>query len=646
MLLLFPVLSQNAKKGFKWLEKLEYDKAKSVFDELFIANKQNPAVNLGLALICSDDKSPFYNLVQGWSHCILLQENIEKMIPEDLEYIGEYFMNTEKRPSSRPVKKKIEYAVGIIESHLIKYVREENNLALTYEVIEKFPDFRYYGNIVHIRNQLEFRKYEKQNTLEGYIEFIDRFPEAAQLGKAIKYRNRLAYEKACSVNTVEAYEDYMKEYSDAPEFTKAVKSRNALTFGRARAINTLQGYEEFIRRYPDAFEVAEAKVMQKQLLFEYAKTIKTLEAYNDFIGKYPEGQQYIDIFNLKSLYLGNLYLSSSNFTSGIHWARCFDLANENETIGSLSSLENGRYFMAVTSRKNDTSYTDVWLICLDTEGKMVWNKITGGNFDDQVMFSSVNRKNEIVMAGYSWSGADTSAREVWLFKQAPDGRNIWSQKLGKWTLHSLVTDDNNRILLGGYHSDDSLRRHYRIMVLNDMGRKLWDRTYSDYGEVRSLGIMPDQSVLVVTGNWISRMDNRGYIKWEYVPPPEIFYRNGMASENGETYIGGIRNNSSLIMTKFGADGKKKWDKQYALPDSVASIVKIIEIGTNQLFLTVAYKNTGNGILWIDGLTGEPVKEKQFARDKITDFLIDNEKNLWIMLESENTVLLKIKGSNF
>lgn len=646
MLLSLPVLSQNAKKGFKWLEKLEYEKAKSVFDEICITDKQNPAGNLGLALIYSDEQSPFYYLVQGWSHCILLQDNIEKMTQEDLEYIGEYFMNTEKRPSSRPVKKKIEYAVGTIESHLIKYVREENNLALAYEVIEKFPDFRYYGNVVHIRNQLEFRKYEKQNTLEGYIEFIERFPNAAQLEKAIHYRNRLAYEQACTTNTVEAYEDYLKEYPDAPEFTKAIKSRNELAFGQAKAINTLQGYEAFISRYPDAFEVAEAKTMQKKLLFDYAKTIKTLEAYDDFIRKYPEGQQYVDIFNLKSLYLGELYQSSSNFTSGVHWVRSFDLANEHETSGSLDSLGNGRFFMAITSRKSDSSFTEVWLICLDSEGKMVWNKTTGGDFDDQVLFSSVNRKNEIVIAGYSWSDADTSSREVWLFKQAPDGRNIWSQKLGKWTLHSLVTDENNRIMLGGYLTDDSLQRHYRIMVLNDMGRKRWDRTYSDYGEANYLGIMPDQSILTLTSKWISRMDNRGYIKWEYAPPSEIVYRSGWISENGEIFIGGIRNNTSLLITKFGTDGKKKWDKQYALPDSVASIIKMIEVGRNRLLVSVTYRNTGNGFIWVNGMTGESLKEKSVAQDRMMDFLIDSEQDLWLLFENENAVLIKISGSDF
>jgi hypothetical protein len=277
---------------------------------------------------------------------------------------------------------------------------------------------------------------------------------------------------------------------------------------------------------------------------------------------------------------------------------------------------------------------------------MVWNKIIGGDFDDQVLYSCVNLKNEIVLAGYSFSGEDISTREVWLFKQAPDGRNIWSQKLGKWTLQSLVTDENNRILLGGYQFDDSLRSHYRIMVLNDFGKKLWDRTYSDFGEINYLGIIPGQSVLAVADNWIYRMDTRGYIQWEYLPPAENIYRNGLISENGEYFIGGIRNNNSVIMTKFGADGKKKWDKLYASADSAVSITKITEAGYNRLLVVAAYKNTGNRIVWINSLTGEMLKEKQIAGDKIMGILTDNEKNLWLMLESENMVIIKINGIDF
>ena len=197
------------------LEKAEYEKSAEVFREVLGENEHNLAALFGLAMIYADDKSPLFNLIDAWNYAMKLRQNVEKLTPEEIEFIGEYFNNTEVRPRNIPVKKKIQYAIETVEAKLIKYIREENNLDIVYEVLEKFPDFRYQDNVIHIRNQLEFRKYEKQNTLEAYLEFIQKFPDAAQIDKAIRYRNKLAFEKASQVNTVEAYQDYLKKYPDA-----------------------------------------------------------------------------------------------------------------------------------------------------------------------------------------------------------------------------------------------------------------------------------------------------------------------------------------------------------------------------------------------------------------------------------------------
>ena len=155
---------------------------------------------------------------------------MEKLSPDELEIIGEYFTETEVRQRSIPVKKKIEYAMETIEAKLIKYIREENNLEIVYGVLDKFPDFRHRENVIHIRNQLEFRKYEKKNTLEGYLEFMQKFPDAAQVEKAIRYRNRLSFEKARRVNSPEAYQAFMKEYPEATENNQAIKLLYASAF--------------------------------------------------------------------------------------------------------------------------------------------------------------------------------------------------------------------------------------------------------------------------------------------------------------------------------------------------------------------------------------------------------------------------------
>ncbi|MBN2275119.1 MAG: tetratricopeptide repeat protein [Bacteroidales bacterium] len=641
------VCAQNLKKGFKLLEKLEYEKALSFFSDLRESDNQNPAVNFGLTLVFSDDKSPLFHLVKAWSYCRILQKNIDNLTEEELEIIGEYFMNTEQRHTARPVKKKIEYAIAVVEANLIKYVREENNLELTYEVIEKFPDFRHFGNVIHIRNQLEFRKCEKQNTLEGYLEFIKKFPEAAQIDKALKYCHKLAFEKAQADNTVEAYNRFIQAYPDADEYNLAIKKRNAAAFGQAKAANTLQSYEEYIRKYPGSLEIAEAKILQRQILYEQARKIKTLEAYNEFIKKYPEGQQYIDIFNLKSLDLGMKYLSSSSITSSsIQWVRSFDLGGETEKSGTVEMVSDRQYFMAITTRKNDTSYSDIWLLCLDKEGKMIWNKTTGGKYHDQVLYSAVNQKNEIILAGYTWNSIDSASRQIWLFKQAPDGKNIWSQQLGKWKINTLTVDNNNNILLGGYQLNDSLGKNSHLIVLNDAGRKLWERTYSDTGEIRSLNIMPDQTVLVVTDYWITKMDIKGYIKQEFVSPPGTVYHFGMASQNGDLFLSGVRRDNCVFISSFGADGKKRWEKEHILSDTISAIVKMTAIEPDKALLISKCKQGGNNLLWFQYQNGVALKNVFIGKGTVNDALLDSEKNLILLVEDENAIFLKNAGTIF
>jgi hypothetical protein len=170
-----------------------------------------------MALVLADDSSSYFDIIDAWEYIERIQNRMGELSQEEIEIIGEYFLESEisKDKSNRPVKKKIENALNAIEARLIKYIREENNLDAVYETLNRYPNFRHYDNIVHIRNQFQFRKYEKQNTLEAYEEFMKKFPEAAQIDKAKRYRNQLAFEKAKSQNTPNAYTTYITQFPES-----------------------------------------------------------------------------------------------------------------------------------------------------------------------------------------------------------------------------------------------------------------------------------------------------------------------------------------------------------------------------------------------------------------------------------------------
>jgi hypothetical protein len=266
-------VAQNIKRGYKQLEKLDYEKAKELFEKITEESPDDVGAHFGLAMVYADNNSGYFDIVEAWYHIHAMKENISRLTQEEIEVIGEYFINTEVRRTSRPVKKKIDIAIEAVEAKLIKYVREENNLDIAYRVLEKFPDFRHYDNIIHIRNQLEFRKYEKQNTLAGYVEFITNFPQAAQIDKAKKHIYKLAFQAAKSKNTVAAYNQYLNEYPESEYYQTAIKHRNAAAFAKVKQVNTIQAYEDFIAKYPNALEISEARVIQQNLLYQQAKRL-------------------------------------------------------------------------------------------------------------------------------------------------------------------------------------------------------------------------------------------------------------------------------------------------------------------------------------------------------------------------------------
>jgi hypothetical protein len=645
IILSYPVSAQNLKKGFKLLEKADYEKSIEVFRESYAENKENPAALFGLALVLADEKSPYYDLIEAWDYAGRLTSCMESLTPEEIEFIGEYFYNTEAQHISRPVKKKMEYAIETVEAKLIKYIREENNLEIVYKVLEKFPDFRHHDNVIHIRNQLEFRKYEKQNTLEGYLEFISKFPDAAQVDKAVRYRNKLAFENTCTINTVAAFQSFLKEYPGSVEYNLAIKKLNAVAFEDARRINTIAAFDKFMSDYPEALEVSEARLIQKKLLYEYAKKIQTIEAYNEFIQKYPEGQQYIDIFNLKSLDKGMQFLRSTPFPSNnIQWARCFDEEGNEEQTAVIATDTLNSYILGGTVFRSDTGSADAWILKLSSDGKMIWNKYIGEEYNDEVNFLSVNNRNEILGAGNTWLGTDSASREAWLFKLGSDGQKMWSKRLGNLNIRNMLVTPSGSIFMGGYQLDDSAMRKYAVLALNENGRRLWSRTYTGTGEVVQISECKDQQLLITGNHWSVKTDPRGYLVWETSFQPADSIIAAQVLPQGSIYYVGFRNRQQLVLIKAGADGKTVTEKELLPGRDFTQVYSFTRAGQNQM-IVLAGSGDRTMVFWINSVNGEIIKSSEVSQ-VVRSALTDRSNNLLLAGCNKGLLLIRNNGPAF
>ena len=648
LLLVFTCLitqAQDIKKGFKHLEKRDYEKAKSAFQKNLADDKDNVGANFGMALVLSDDSSTYFDIIDSWQYVERIEGKTGNLSQDDIEIISEYFLNTEVRRTSRPVKKKMEIAIDAIEARLIKYIREENDLDAVYEVLDRYPDFVHYDNVVHIRNQFEFRKYEKQNTLAGYQEFLSKFPDAAQKDKAIRHINQIAFDEAKTTNTVDAYNAYIKAYPESDNLQAAIKLRNAAAYAYASNLNTLSAYEEFIDNYPGALEIADAKKHQQSLLYEQAKRIKSLEAYNEFINRYPDGLYFIDIFNLKATELGTGFLRENNFDNpAIVWAKGFDNNGRIETGGSIAITPEKQYVVACNTRDTDTAYADAWVIKLDENGKMLWNKTIGQAYEDSVLSVLIDSKGDILVFGYTYMSADSASKMGWLFKLGSDGKKIWNKTLGKIEINSCAIDSNDKIYIGSSIAKDTLGNHYLLSIYNKDAQKVSERSYTGRGSINDLKIDKQNRILLCGSNWLAQLDNRRYLIWDESLPPELTATHCAFSGSDGYYVTGS-NIKTIFYAKYSGSGNKVWLQNYDKSDTTQHIIKAASIGKGNL-MVLETKMDGSKIKSFSP-SGSVISVKELydpnavvdvISDGVDSFLLINNGDLFVIRFSNLTSL--------
>ena len=248
--------------------------------------------------------------------------------------------------------------------------------------------------------------------------------------------------------------------------------------------------------------------------------------------------------------------------NNVVWSRSFDNNKFPESAGGLAITATNNYIVAGNTIQNDSVFTDAWILKLDENGKMIWNKILGGRYDDSIFDIGLNRDQDIIAVGYTWLTPDSASKEGWIFKLDREGKKIWNRSLGKWNITSFTVNSANEILIGGYQTNDSLEHKYHLVVINNSGIKLWERTYTSSGEITGIFTGLDDNIVVGGSGWIFKMTPKGYIIWEH--PFEINDSiSGMTHmADGSILLGGLRDSTKRIFIKIDASGKKVWEKVY------------------------------------------------------------------------------------
>jgi hypothetical protein len=201
----------------------------------------------------------------------------------------------------------------------------------------------------------------------------------------------------------------------------------------------------------------------------------------------------------------------------IEWQR--SLGGSDEDIGyAIVQTSDGGYIVAGSSSSVDGNVTgnhgglDYWVVKLNFEGKIEWEKSLGGSSLDRANDIQQARDGGYIILGQSYSNNGDATgnhgnNDFWVVKLNVFGDLIWQKSLGgsndDYGRSIFQTDDNGYVMVGRTQSNDG------DVIGNDGGADLWLVKLSEFGDFewqKSFG-----GTKAETGHSVQQTSDGGFI---------------------------------------------------------------------------------------------------------------------------------------
>jgi len=211
----------------------------------------------------------------------------------------------------------------------------------------------------------------------------------------------------------------------------------------------------------------------------------------------------------------------------IQWQKTFGGTGfDDARAGSIQQTSDGGYVVAGRTDSFGAGRSDFWVLKLREDGTIQWQKTYGGRADDQPHSIQQTSDGGYAVAGWTYSfGAGDW--DVWILKLDENGTIQWQKTYGgrEWDEARSIrqTLDGGYVVVGGTESFGAGGSDFWVLKLDGNGALQWQKTYGEraYDDAMSIRQTSDGGYVVAgatesfgAGNedlWILRLDKDGNI---------------------------------------------------------------------------------------------------------------------------------------
>lgn len=229
----------------------------------------------------------------------------------------------------------------------------------------------------------------------------------------------------------------------------------------------------------------------------------------------------------------------------------------NENFGGefryVTDLDDG--FLLVGNTFTTLGSANGYVLKIDNNGNPIWNITLQANSGVNKLFSAAKIQDDFVLVGLTEQAGNGNSK-VWLVKIDSEGNVIWNKSYGDSADSAgrgvTLTQDDCYMVAG--YTDGAANGDYDFLVLkiDDSGALLWNRTYGGLESDKAYGIAPAVGGCIIAGDtrskgagdsdaWIIKIDLNGNFVWDKTFGGESFDVPTciMLLPNGDYLVGGI-----------------------------------------------------------------------------------------------------------
>ncbi len=285
MLFVLNLGAQNLKKGFKYLQDKDFDRAKVIFDQSVSENTLSCFSFYGNALIFKDKAYRAHDLYRAFESAKKAVEYLPSADEGMWSKLSDYITDKEQ------VKKLLDE----IDNLLYLQVKNENTIPASERFLKEATGSAYYKAVGAIYSNQRFLQAQEFNTIMAYEDFIKEFPEALEVPSATQKIYSLAYQQVVKADKLADYEAFIAKYPNSPQVEGAKVKIMEKEYEMVLLTGTDDAYERFIKKYPGTTQSAELRKKQIQINYVQARQLNSVNVYNNFLKKFPESAQVPEI---------------------------------------------------------------------------------------------------------------------------------------------------------------------------------------------------------------------------------------------------------------------------------------------------------------------------------------------------------------